>query len=70
MFQILGIGIILAIEGLNTAVERLCDFIHPNYHKQIGYIKDISAGAVTFVALSVLTIILIIYSPYLYEKVF
>jgi diacylglycerol kinase (ATP) len=70
MFQVLGIGLILSIEGLNTAVEKLCDFIHPDFHKQIGFIKDISAGAVTFAALSALTIILIIYCPYLYEKVF
>lgn len=24
-----------SIEGLNTAVEKIADFIHPNYHKRI-----------------------------------
>jgi len=70
IFQIMAIGILLSIEGLNTAVEKVCDFIHPDYHKQVGFIKDIAAGAVTFAALSALTVILIIYFPYLYEKVF
>lgn len=68
MFQILGIGLILTAESLNTAVEKLCDFIHPDYHKKIGFIKDIASGAMTFAVTSVLIILIIIYYPYLYEK--
>ena len=41
MFQFLAIGIVLVAESLNTAIEKLCDFIHPDYHKKIGFIKDI-----------------------------
>jgi len=63
MFQILAIGFVLAIEGLNTAVEKIADFIHPNYHERIGFIKDIAAGAVFFAALTAITIGLIIYVP-------
>lgn len=70
LFQILSIGLVLSIEGLNTAVEKLCDFIHPDYHKKVGFIKDISAGAVTFAALTAFIIVLIIYFPYVYEKVY
>ncbi len=69
LFQVLVIGLVLSIEGLNTAVEKLCDFIHSDYHKHIGFIKDIAAGAVTFAALTAMMVILIIYSPYIYEKV-
>lgn len=69
LFQVLVIGLVLSIEGLNTAVEKLCDFIHSDYHKHIGFIKDIAAGAVTFAALTAVVVILIIYSPYIYEKV-
>ncbi|MBL7881026.1 MAG: diacylglycerol kinase family protein [Chryseobacterium gambrini] len=69
MFQIFGIGLILTAESLNTAVEKLCDFIHPNYHKKIGFIKDIASGAMTFAVTSVLIILTIIYYPYLYEKI-
>ncbi len=69
LFQVLVIGLVLSIEGLNTAVEKLCDFIHSDYHKHIGFIKDIAAGAVTFAALTAVVVILIIYFPYIYEKV-
>ena len=68
MFQVLGIGLILTAESLNTAVEKLCDFIHPEYHKKIGFIKDIASGAMTFAVTSVLIVLIIIYYPYLYEK--
>lgn len=68
LFQILGTGLVLTAESLNTAVEKLCDFIHPDYHQRIGFIKDISAGAITFAVFTALAIICIIYSPYLYEK--
>ncbi len=69
LFQVLVIGLVLSIEGLNTAVEKLCDFIHSDYHKHIGFIKDIAAGAVTFAALTAVVVVLIIYSPYIYEKI-
>ena len=63
MFQILAIGLVLSIEGLNTAVEKIADFIHPDYSQRIGFIKDIAAGAVFFAALAAITIGLIIYLP-------
>ena len=31
MMQILVFGLVLAIEGLNTAVEKIADFIHPDW---------------------------------------
>jgi diacylglycerol kinase (ATP) len=58
---------VLAAELMNTAVEKLCDFIHPEFHVKIGLIKDISAGAVMLLALSALIIGLIIYPKYLCE---
>lgn len=67
MFQILAIGLVLATEGMNTAVEKIADFVHPDFHKKIGFIKDISAGAVTFSAISALAVGLIIYVPYFME---
>ncbi len=67
ILQTLAIGMVLAIEGLNTAVEKIADFIHPNYHKKIGFIKDIAAGAVTFAAITALITGLIIYIPYFTE---
>jgi diacylglycerol kinase (ATP) len=66
LFQILAIGIIMSIEGLNTAVEKLADFIHPEHHKKIGIIKDVSAGAVFIAAITAIIIGGIIYVPKLF----
>ncbi|GGF24565.1 diacylglycerol kinase [Flavobacterium limi] len=63
LFQIFAIGLVLSVEGLNTAVEKVADFIHPNYHEKIGFIKDIAAGAVFFAAMTAIAIGLIIYIP-------
>ncbi|RBA27709.1 diacylglycerol kinase family protein [Flavobacterium tibetense] len=65
LIQTLAIGLVLAIEGLNTAVEKVADFVHPDFHERIGFIKDIAAGAVFFAALTAIVIGAIIYIPYL-----
>jgi diacylglycerol kinase (ATP) len=64
LFQTLAIGLVLSIEGLNTAIEKVADFIHPDYHERIGFIKDIAAGAVFFAAITAIIIGLIIYVPH------
>ena len=61
MFQFLAIGLVLVAESLNTALEKLADFVHPEYHKKIGFIKDIAAGAASFAAFTSLIIAGIIY---------
>jgi diacylglycerol kinase (ATP) len=63
LFQILAIGLVMSVEGINTAVEKIADFIHPDFHEKIGFIKDIAAGAVFFAALTAVAIGLIIYLP-------
>jgi len=63
MIQMLVTGNVLAIEGLNSAVEKLCDFVHPGYHAKIGKIKDISSGAVAFVVLVAVVMAILIYGP-------
>lgn len=63
MFQILAIGLVLAIEGANTAIEKIADFIHPDYHEKIGFIKDVASGAVFYAALAALAVGIIIYYP-------
>mgnify|MGYP006179528183 FL=1 len=65
LIQTLCIGLVLSIEGLNTAVEKVADFVHPDYHEKIGFIKDIAAGAVFFAALTAIAVGMIIYVPYL-----
>ena len=63
MFQLMAIGLVLVAEAANTAVEKLSDFVHPKYHKDIGFIKDIAAGAPAIASLIAIIIGLIIYLP-------
>lgn len=57
------IALVMSVEGVNTAIEALADFIHPEHHKKIGIIKDIAAGAVFIAAFFAVIIGLIIYLP-------
>lgn len=63
-WQLFCFALIFSAEGLNTAIEKICNFIHPEHHKQIGFIKDISAGAVGFSALFSIVISILIYTKY------
>ncbi len=66
MVQTAMIGLVMSIEGMNTAIEYIADFIHPEYHKKIGLIKDVAAGAVFIASVIAVVIAGIIYIPKLY----
>ncbi len=36
----------IALEPINTAVEKLIDHVHPDQHAIVGIVKDTLAGAV------------------------
>ena len=55
---------VLATEILNTAIEKICDFIHPDFDKRIGFIKDISAGAVVLMAILSVIVGVMVYWKY------
>ncbi len=61
--QLLATAMVMCAEGINTAIEAIADFIHPEHHKKIGIIKDIAAGAVFIAAFFASIIGLIIYLP-------
>tara|TARA_R110002050_G_scaffold71771_6_gene154375 strand:- start:8733 stop:9101 length:369 start_codon:yes stop_codon:yes gene_type:complete len=63
IIQLLAIGLVMSIEGINTAIEEIANFIHPEHHSKIGLIKDIAAGAVFIASLFAIAIGLIIYIP-------
>ena len=63
ILQIFAIALVLGIEGMNTAVEKLSDYIQPEFDSKIGFIKDISAGAVMLVSIAASIIGCIIYLP-------
>ncbi|WP_405381990.1 diacylglycerol kinase family protein [Maribacter sp. LLG6340-A2] len=63
ILQIFAIALVLGIEGMNTAVEKISDYVQPEFDVKIGFIKDISAGAVMLVSIASAIIGLIIYIP-------
>ena len=66
ILQLLAIGLVMCSEGLNTAIENIADFVHPDFHTKIGHIKDVAAGAVFFAAVIAVIIGIIIYFPYIF----
>ena len=67
LIQFLAIGMVMSLEGLNTAIEEIANFIHPEYHKKIGLIKDVAAGAVFIAAVFASIVGLIIYLPKIFK---
>lgn len=57
---------VLSAEIFNTAIEKICDIIQPNFDKRIGFIKDISAGAVVLMAAVSVVIGVLIYGKYIF----
>ena len=56
-------GLVWITEMLNTCVEKIMDFIHPEEHPSIKFIKDVAAGAVLAAALSAVVVGLLIFIP-------
>lgn len=63
LIQILSIGLVMSLEGANTAIEEIANFIHPERHDKIGLIKDLAAGAVFIASVFASIVGLIIYLP-------
>ena len=59
------IGLVIAAELFNSAIERLGDLVSPQRHPVAGQVKDIAAGAVLVCALAAIVVGLIVFIPYL-----
>ena len=57
------IGLVIALEAINSAIENIADFISPEQNPQIKKIKDLSAAAVLVVAISSCAVGIIIFVP-------
>lgn len=57
------IALVLALELVNTALEKLCDLVCPEKNAQIKIIKDMAAGAVLLAAIAALFLALYIFVP-------
>ncbi|MBP1163342.1 diacylglycerol kinase (ATP) [Chryseobacterium sp. PvR013] len=57
---------VLSAEIFNTAIEKICDIIQPDFDKRIGFIKDISAGAVMLTAIASVIVGVLVYWKYVF----
>jgi len=57
------VAAVLSLEMLNSAMEKLCNLVHPTYHPAIKTIKDIAAAAVLWTAIFSTIIGVIIFLP-------
>lgn len=65
LFIVMCIGMVIGLELVNTALEKLCNMVHPQWHIQIQQIKDLAAGAVLIAAITAFITGLIIFLPYI-----
>lgn len=57
---------VVSAEIFNTAIEKICDFIQPEFDRRIGFIKDISAGAVVLMATLSVIVGILVYWKYIF----
>ena len=57
---------VLGLEIVNTAVEKICDIIQPEYDERIKIIKDIAAGAVVLMSFAAVCVGILVYWKYLF----
>jgi diacylglycerol kinase (ATP) len=62
----LAIALVWATEIMNTAVESVCDALHPDHHPLIGKAKDTAAGAVLIAGIGAVAIGILTFWPYLF----
>jgi diacylglycerol kinase (ATP) len=58
-------AIVMGLEGINSALEKLCDEVTENRKESIRNIKDIAAGAVLIAALIAIVIAALIFKKHL-----
>ncbi len=64
---IVAAALVTGAELFNTAIESLCDAVHPGQHPLIGHAKDTSAGAVLVASITAALIGLIVFGPKFWE---
>ena len=67
---LLCMGLVLSLELINTAIEKLLNKLHPEFDETIGLAKDISASAVLVASVIAVIIGAIVFVPYLLKLFF
>jgi diacylglycerol kinase len=65
LFVVLAVCLILFTELLNTAVEKIWDYLHPEHLDLVGMSKDSAAGAVLISIFFSLAVVIIIAGTHL-----
>ncbi len=60
---VLVIGMVIAAEGVNTAIEKSVDLASPEYNENARNAKDVAAGAVLLTAIAAVITGLLIFLP-------
>jgi len=66
----LAVGLVLALELLNSAVEWLMDVLQPEYHESVKVVKDLSAAAVLVTSVFAALVGVVIFLPHVLAFVF
>lgn len=56
---------VLSAEIFNTAIEKICDIVHPEFDRRIGFIKDITAGGVVLMTIVSVIVGILVYWKYI-----
>ncbi len=67
LLVVLAIGLVLAAELLNTAIEVMVDLLSPEYAEKAGIVKDVAAGGVLAAAVCASIVGISLFGPPLFS---
>jgi len=59
------IALVIALELINSAIEKMCDLYSKEYDVRIKYIKDVAAAAVLVASIFAAIVGVVIFLPYI-----
>ena len=62
LFVTISTAVVMVLELVNTAIEKIVDFISPQQNPKAGVIKDVAAAAVLVASIMAMTVGLIIFA--------
>lgn len=62
------IALVMILEIVNTAVEKIIDVLKPRIHFYVQIVKDLMAAAVLVASITALIVGLLIFWPYVFSK--
>ena len=57
---VLVVTLVVAAEAMNTAIEALCDIVHPDHSEAIRRVKDTAAGGVLLCAIGAVIVAVLV----------